>query len=51
MISKDEIRTTLGDIRFYYANIKSLAAGDCVLVVGKARPNLNTITLLKIKRI
>ena len=23
MISKDEIRTTLSDIRFYYANIKS----------------------------
>lgn len=23
MITKDEIRTTLGDIRFYYANIRS----------------------------
>lgn len=23
MITKDEIRTTLSDIRFYYANIKS----------------------------
>ena len=30
MITKDEIRTTLSDIRFYYANIRSLATSDCV---------------------
>lgn len=61
MITKDEIRTTIGDIRFYYANIRSFQnaskyVGENRIVetaenynraIENAPPNIFTITTTK----